>query len=268
MPIRIFHCSLLFLLVVLNSTLIVSQDQPPVSDPKAVAFAMQAISSLTSGVAVSDVTLTGDATWIAGSDKETGSATLLAKGAGESRIDLKLSGGTRTEVRNDTAGSPQGELIASDGTVQPWPQHNCWINATWFFPALSILAATSDPSVILTYIGLESRDTGSVQHIRAHRYLPGKTPGAVAIITSVSAEDIYLDAASFLPVAFSFNTHPDDDEATNILVEIDFSNYEPVNGVQVPMRVQKLINGGLALDVAITSAAVNAGLSDAPFAIQ
>jgi hypothetical protein len=84
----------------------------------------------------------------------------------------------------------------------------------------------------------------------------------------VSAENIYLDAASFLPVAFSFNTHPDDDEATNILVEIDFSNYEPVNGVQVPMRVQKLINGGLALDVAVTSAAVNAGLSDAPFAIQ
>jgi len=265
MLIRIFRC---FLLILASSYLLFSQDQPPVSDPKAVVLATQAISALTNGVAVSDVTLTGDATWIAGSDKETGSATLLAKGTSESRIDLKLSGGARTEVHNDTPGSPQGESIASDGTVQPWAQHNCWINGGWFFPAVSILAATSDPSVIFTYVGLESRDTGSVQHLRAYRYLASKKPGLVALVTSLSTEDIYLDSTSFLPVAFIFNTHPEDDEATNIAVEIDFSDYQPVTGAQVPMHVQKLINGGLAVDIAITNVTVNAGLSDDLFAIQ
>jgi len=268
MQIRILHCLPLFLLLLTYPTFLSGQDQPPPSDPQAIALATQAIAALTNGVAVSDVTMDGDATWIAGSDKETGPTTLLAKGTGESRVDLKLSGGTRTEVRNDTAGSPQGESTASDGTVEAWSQHNCWINASWFFPALSILAATSDPSMILTYVGLESRDTGSVQHIRAYRYVPSKRAGTVALTTSLSTEDIYLDSTSLLPVAFSFNTHPDDDMATNILVEIDFFAYQSSNGVQVPMRVQKLINGGLALDIAVTSAAVNAGLSDAPFAIQ
>jgi hypothetical protein len=246
---------------------VVSAQNPPQSDPQAVALATQAMTALTNGAGVSDVTLSGNVTWIAGSDDETGSATLQAKGPAESRMDLNLSAGTRTEIRNDTSGSPEGETIAPDGTFQ-WAQHNCWINASWFFPALSILAATSDPSVILTYVGLENRGTGSVQHIRAYRYLPSKRAATTALTASLSSEDIYLDSSSFLPVAFSFNTHPDDDEATNISLEIDFSNYQPVNGVQVPMRVQKRINGGLALDLTVTGVVVNSGLTDAPFAIQ
>jgi len=181
---------------------------------------------------------------------------------------LNLSGGTRTEIRNDSTGTPQGESVAPDGTVQPSAQHNCRINASWFFPALSILVAVSDSSVIFTNIGLENRGSGSVQHIRAYRYLPSKSAALTALTQTLSTEDIYLDSASLLPVAFSFNTHPDDDEATNILVEIDFSNFQTMNGVQVPMRVQKLINGGVAVDVTVTSAVLNSGLSDAAFAIQ
>jgi hypothetical protein len=268
MPIRSLCAFLISLLTLANGNFLFSQNQAPVSDPQAVALANLALSALTNGVAVSDVTLSGNATWIAGSDKETGPATLQAKGAGESRIDLKVSGGTRTEVHNDTPGSPQGESIAPDGTVQPWPQHNCWINGGWFFPALSILAATPDPSVIFTYVGVESRDTGSVQHLRAYRYLASKKPGLVALVTSLSTEDIYLDSTSFHPVAFIFNTHPDDDEATNISVEIDFSDYQLVSSAQIPMHVQKLINGGLAVDIAVTNAVVNSGLSDDLFAIQ
>ena len=264
---RVLYLFLLLWLIVASS-LLSAQGQPPVSDPKAVALASQAIVALTNGVSISDATLSGDATWIAGSDKETGSATLLAKGTGQSRIDLKLNSGTRTEVRNDTAGSQQGESIATDGSVQPWPQHNCWINGAWFFPALSMLSAPSDPSVIITYIGLESRGGMSVQHLRAYSYLASKSSALTALTQTLSTEDIYLDSASLLPTAFSFNTHPDDDEATNILVEVDFSDFQTMNGVQVPTRVQKLINGGLALDITITSIALNSGLSDSPFAIQ
>jgi hypothetical protein len=80
--------------------------------------------------------------------------------------------------------------------------------------------------------------------------------------------DIYLDFASLLPVAFVFNVHPDDDATTNIGVEIDFSSYEAVNGVQIPFHIQKLISNGLALDVVLSSAVLNSGLPDSYFAIQ
>jgi hypothetical protein len=84
----------------------------------------------------------------------------------------------------------------------------------------------------------------------------------------LSTSDFYLDAASFLPVALSFNAHPDDDANTDISLEIDVSNYRPVNGVQIPFHIEKLIFGGLALDLVVTNASLNSGVSDDPFEIQ
>jgi hypothetical protein len=244
------------------------QNQLPVSESQALTLAQQSLAALTSGVPVIDVAMTGTATWIAGSDNEIGPAILQVKGTAESRIDLNLNGGSRTEIRNDSGAAPQGESVLPDGTVLSWPLHNCRINASWFFPALSALASTSDPSLIFTYVGPEIRESTSVQHIRVYRYVSGQRPLLTALMQAVSTEDIYLDSASLLPHAFTFNTHPDDDAMTDILIEIDFSNYQNVNGIQVPMRVQKLISGGLALDLVITNAVVNSGISDAPFTIH
>ena len=259
----VFGVPLILLLVSLASA-----QNAPQSDLQALALAAQAMAALTNGVAVSDVTLNGNATWIAGSDNETGSATLVAKGTSESRIELGLSAGARTEIRNDTASPHQGQSVMPDGTTHPWAQHNCQINASWFFPALSVLASTSDSSLIFTYVGLENRGNGTVQHIRVYRYLSGQKAPLIALTKTVSSEDIYLDSTSLLPVAFAFNVHPDDDASTKIAVTINFSRYQVLNGVQIPMHVQRLISGGLALDVVVTSAVVNSGLSDAPFAIQ
>jgi hypothetical protein len=254
----------LFLLVVSGASA-----QNPQSDPQAVALASQAMMTLTSGVGVSDVALTGNVTWIAGSDTETGSAILQAKGTGRSRVDLSLSGGTRTEIRNDLASNfPEGASIQNGGAQQAWAMHNCWINASWFYPALSFLNATSDPTLVFTYVGQESHGGVNVQHLRAYRNLTAQRPSFIALTQKVSTAEFYLDSASLLPLALVFNAHPDDDADTNISVEIDFSNYRMVNGVQIPFHIQKLVSGGLTLDVAITSATVNSGLSDDLFAIQ
>jgi hypothetical protein len=109
-----------------------SAQNPPQSDPQTISLAAQAMAALTNGIAVSDVTLSGNATLIAGSDNETGSLTLQAKGTSESRIDLNLRGETRTEIRNNSGNSPQAEAVAPDGTTQ-WAQHNCRTEASRFF---------------------------------------------------------------------------------------------------------------------------------------
>ena len=256
----------LVLVLVAIPGLVLAQSQPT-SDPTALAFASQSIMAMTGGNPVSDVTLTGNSTWIAGSDNETGAATLYAKGT-ESRIDLNLTGGTRTDIRNDFGTYPQGTSVVGSGTQQTWALHNCWINASWFFPALSVLAATSDPTVILKYVGQETRNGTLVQHIQSFRYISATRPIITTVTQSVSTMDIYLDAGSLLPIAFVFNVHADDDAATNIGVEIDFSNYQAVNGIQVPFHVQKLISNGLALDLVVSSAVFNSGLSDSLFAVQ
>jgi hypothetical protein len=259
----------LFLVAIVGSSFLLSQTQPPVSDPQALALAGQAIAAVTNGITVSDATLTGNAAWIAGSDIESGTATLQAKGTAESRTDLSLSGGMRTEIRNSLASPyPRGASVRSGGSQRSWALHNCWAGGSWFFPALSVLAAASDPSVIFLYLGQEMRSGVSVQHIQTYRYLSGQRPATISLTQKVSTTDIYLDSTSILPVSILYNSHPDEDALTNIAVEIDFVNYQPVNGVQVPFRIQKLISGGLALQIDVTGASFNTGISDSTFAIE
>lgn len=257
----------LLLFVVAHSRVIVAQNQA-VSDASALALASQSIAILTGGNSITDVTLTGNSTTFEGGDSETGPATLYAKGTTESRVDLNLSGGLHSDIRNDTYGNPQGASVFDSGGQQSWPLHNCRINASWFFPALSVLAATSDPAVVLLYVGQELRKGATVQHLQSFRYAADKHPWVTALNQSLSTMDIYLDSTSLLPVAMTFNSHPDEDALTNFAIEVDFSSYQSFSGVQVPTHIQKFMDGGLALDLTVSNAGLNNNPSDELFAIQ
>jgi hypothetical protein len=243
------------------SSLTIGQN-PPASDPRAIAYAAQSIAALTGGIAISDVTLTGTASWTAGSDNETGSATLLAKGPTKSRIDLALNGGSRSEIRNSVAGAPQGEWIGTDAASHPYAVFNCWTDAVWFFPTLSSLAL-ANPIAVLNYVGQETRNGVSVQHLRSYLYLPTQP-----LAQQSSTMDFYLDSVSFLPVAIVFNVHPDSNAGVNLPTEVDFSQYQVVNGVRVPFHIQRSLNSSVALDIVVTSAAINSGLPDSDFILQ
>lgn len=239
------------------------------SDPQAIAFAVQATTNLTGGTVVSDATLWVSVTSIAGSETLTGTGAMYAKGTLESHVDLSLNGTKESTIRNLTGPFPQGETIAQDGTIQPAAMHNCWVGPSWFSPALSFLTASADPTLIFSYLGQETRGQAVVQHIRLYRMFTGDAlPSFVAVTQSVSTTDFYLDTTTLLPVAITFNEHPDDDANTNISTEIDYLSYQLVNGAQVPQHIQKFVSGTLALDIVVNSAAINSGLPDSLFAIQ
>jgi hypothetical protein len=80
---------------------VASAQNPPQSDPRALSLVSQSITALTGGTSISDVTLSGTASWSNGTGSETASAILRAKGTGESRFDMPLSEGPRSEIRND-----------------------------------------------------------------------------------------------------------------------------------------------------------------------
>lgn len=261
---RIPQCFLLFLLVLISSIFSFSQNQPPQSDAQALSLISQSMAVLTGGNTISDATLNGSATWIVASSSETATATLSAKGTGESRFDMALSEGQRSEIRNDGSSTSQGELLASDGSTLPWPHEDCLTNASWFFPQLSVLAGTGDPTLIFHYVGVETRNGVSVQHIQSYRYSSTDTVN----IQQLSTMDIYLDAASLLPTAFMFTIHSEDGISPDLEVEVDFSNYQSVNGAQIPFRIQRYVGGTLGLDFGVASAQLNSGLSDSLFAIQ
>jgi hypothetical protein len=228
----------------------------PASDPQALTLASLSVAALTGGTAVTDITLTGNSTLTIGSDVGSGPAKLSAKGRYESRLDLNLDNGQRTEIRNSTGG-PLAEWIGADGSSHLFALANCMTDAVWFYPTFSSLASANDPNQTLSYIGLETLNGASVQHL--HSVWSGQ---------DFTSSDFYLDATTLLPVATSFNAHPDDDPTKNIAVQVLFSTYENLSGVQVPYHIQELFNGVLLLDFTATTAAVNSGLQDSLFAIQ
>ena len=70
------------------------------------------------------------------------------------------------------------------------------------------------------------------------------------------------------PSAILYNVHPDTDATSNIPVEVDFSNYQTVSGVLVPMHVQKYLQGTLTIDLTVTNAVFNSGISLSNFTIS
>ena len=201
---------------------------PATSDPQAVALVQRSLAALTGGVAVTDVTLTGSARRIAGSDDETGTATLEASAAGDSRVDLSFASGNRIEIRNHSAlplpGSlppglpasvaqtpqPVGEWIDSDGTPHAMASHNTMTAAPWFFPALALEEIATSRNYVLSYIGQETlpAEAGlngqAVLHVSASRPLviPSGSEGSVSpappgvsfasLMQHLTQVDIYL----------------------------------------------------------------------------
>jgi len=235
---------------------------PPPSDPQAVNLASQSINALTHGSSISDVTLTGTATWNGGPDIAT--ATLRALGTDESRMDLALGSGMRTEIRDAQTGTQLGQWTNPDGAFGDIAFQNCQTDAAWFFPGLSSLAM--GPNIVLSYIGPETRDGHSVQHIQAYTYHPTSPPGLS--MQQLSEIDFYLDTATLLPVAATFNAHPDNDATTNLLVEIGFSGYQTISGILVPTHIQRSQQGNVTADIVVSAAAFNSGLPLSLFAIN
>ena len=112
-------------LFVLLASFAAAQNQPQ-SDPQALSIAAQAMAALTGGTAITDVTLTGNVSWIAGTETQSGTGTFLAKGASQSRYDLVLAGGNRTDIRNASSGFPGGTWIGPDGGSNSYASQNCW----------------------------------------------------------------------------------------------------------------------------------------------
>jgi len=247
-----------------NST--VSATPVPVSDPQAITLVQQTRVAITGTNQVADTTINASAAWIAGGTNETGTATLSAKGSAEARLDISAGTATRSEVRNDSNG-PAGQTLDANGKPQPVATHNCWTPAAWFAPH-ALVQGLSGNNVVLRYIGQESDDGVAVDHIQAYSTAPKQRAKIAAEIQKLSTIDLYLDATSHLPVLLRYNTHPDNDFTRDIPIEVRYGAYQAVNGINIPFHIQRSFNGTLQLDLSVTSAAFNTGVSDSTFVAQ
>lgn len=213
---------------------------------------------------VQDVTLSGQAEYIAGSDDETGSFTYRATAAGCSRTDLGLTSGTRSETRQPGNASPLGAWMGEDGVVHASVQHNLMSGYWWPFPALIVSDLLTDSSMVVTFVGQE----GPLLHLSAYQQHAGASPGVNATLQQLTQFDLWLNASTLLPAQLSFNIHPDSNAGLNIPVVVQFSNYQTIGGILVPASAQKYVNSTLAIDAQIQSVGINTGLTSSVFSLQ
>lgn len=260
-PVVVF--GLLFLTIPIQAQ---QTSTPAPRDAGAVSLLQRSLAAMVGKNPVNDVTLTGSANYIAGSDNETGSATLKATAIGQGRVDLSLSNGPRSEVIDASQAAPVGNSCGSDGIWHAMAGHNLMTDPTWFFPAFLISRALSTSTYVISPMDAETQNGIAVDHVRIYQQ-PNSSDSA-ALLQGLSQIDIYLNSSTLLPVSISFNTHPDNNALMNIPIQINFSNYQTVQGISVPYHVQKYIENGLALDLAISSIQVNSGLSASDFQAQ
>lgn len=262
-----FSRRLLIILACCSFPICVAGQQAPQRDLQALAILQKAFSVLSRPTTINDVTLTGTATRIAGSDNEQGTAVLKATAIGQSLIGLTFPSGQRSEVRDTTAAPPAGAWSGPNAVSHPIAVHNLWSDPTWFFPVFLIARVISNPQYGVSYVGRENYGGATAEHLVVWEQ-PSSDAQTAAIIQRLSQTDLYLDSSSLLPIAVRFAIHPDGDEGLDIPAEVRFSNYGTVVSARVPFHVQKYIQNGLVLDIGIETVTTNSGLSSTTFTIQ
>lgn len=240
---------------------------PAPRDAQAVSVLQRSLAALVGTTNLTDVTLNASASWTAGSDEETGSATLKATAVGQGRVDLSLSNGSRSEVMDASQPAPTGSWCGTDGTWHATVTHNLYSDPTWFFPTFLIRRALAGTGYAISPADAESLEGIAVEHVSIYQ-TAGFAAQQATKTQGLGEIDLYLNASTLLPVQLTFNTHADTNALINIPVAIEYSNYQVVQGASVPYHIQKYINNGLTLDLTVSNAQVNSGLSATDFQAQ
>ena len=215
----------------------------------------QIAQAFSQGKTVNSVVLSAAAEWIAGSDDETGSATLTASADGSFSVQLQLPKGSRVDSQTSFSSGQSCTWTNAAGVEHAMPLHNCAGTMAWFLPSVAFLGG-QQPSEVMTTI-TQTANSPFVDVLQQQQPQISTSASLTALLTHLSISHLYLDPVTFLPSALSFNTHPDDNSGTDIPVHVVFTNYQQVNGVMIPYRIQRYVNGSLNLDLIVTQAAVN-----------
>lgn len=259
MRIKVLAFATSLFLITNSSAAIPQTTSATASSVQATTLLAQAAKALTGSAVVNDVTLTGTAEWIAGSDDETGTATYRGL-AGAYRLDLTFRSGTRSQFVSPVNGLPAGNWIGFDGVSHSIADHNLMVDSG-FFPLFGIAGLNASSNTTLTYVGPETRNNTPVIHISASQQFRKFSADIAALMQHLSQVDIYLDPTTLLPVFYVYQSHPDNDAGLDIPTEIHYSNYQSIGGVQTPLRIQKSMNGSLVLDLQFQNASLNTGLT-------
>jgi hypothetical protein len=249
-----------FALVLISSVLValpLGAQQAVPRDAIAISLLQKSAAAMAS-VAPTDSSATGNIDIVEGSTNESGTIQILTLGTNQTAESLTLpdsqrsviySKGDAREVVGTQSTNPVLELIVTDQCAD--------------FPLPLLLGALNNPDEAFQYVGQETLNGVSVQHIKVWNSFSSKP--RLQKLASFSVRDVWLDAASSLPVKIAYKRQAGGGAVPSIPVEISFSNYTNVNGVQYPFQINKSFNGTPWQTITIQNVSFNTGLTATQF---
>jgi hypothetical protein len=229
--------------------------------PAGAALASQTLAGLDTGTVLRSIRLTGSVTRHFAAPV-TGTAVLEAAGPTQARVEFDFPDGSRVETRGDDAqGRPWGAWADASGTAHAMALANCWVPAAWFLPQLAVLTP-GHAGETLSMLA----DASGAHRLERVRAVAHQTTAMTAEIERLSAAVLSVDAAPGLPAALAYTLRPDNGGPFAIPVEIRYSDYRTVNGVEIPFHIQEFMQRALDYDIEIQDAEVNPALDASGFA--
>lgn len=243
--------------------------QPNAQGP---ALIQQSLAALTSGVKITDVTLTGTSTVAGVPGPLSGSVTLTATAGGGAQLVFVAPDGTHTDTRNFSAGSRAGNFSGPGSIAGNIPPQSLpGIHPAWFLPAFILAMGSSSSNFSASDMGQVARNGVAVRHLAAWLQPPGVAPQFQASLQQLTEQDLYLDPTSLLPVSMTlhvraFNSNnpnvpfrPIATAPVEVLEEVRYSEYRAVQGIPIAFHIQILMGAMLVDDIQISSATINTG---------
>jgi hypothetical protein len=258
-----FAFLLVFVIAVVSATAQQSSTttaQTPQRDTQAVALLQQAIATMATTVPT-DSSATGTVTVVEGSTTQNGSIQILTLGTSQTAETLTLpdgqrqviySSGASKEINGNQSSDPPMELVLTDQSTD--------------FPVPFLLSALSNSDESIHYVGVETLNGQSVQHIQLWDSFASTPP--LQFLAPFSTKDIWFNSSSGLPTKLSYSRRVGGQGVPVFSVELYFSNYTNVNGVFYPFQINKSLNGTQWTTITISSVSFNTGLTISQFPVD
>lgn len=228
-------------------------------DPQAVSVFQQAVLAMGRSVPT-DSTATGTIATQAGSLAEQGTVLIQTRGTNQTAVQVQTPHG-RTTVYSQGLGS-----FVTSLAVSPISTELALSSQSAEFPLPLLAAALNNPDTAFKYVGLESINGSSTHHIQFWNSYASVTGSQ--LLVEFTVKDIWIDAASYLPVRVSYTQRARGGSEPRIPVDYFYSNYQNVSGVLYPHSISKSFNGTPSATITIQQVVFNAGLSDSNFPVQ
>lgn len=225
-------------------------------------FELQALAASLLGKTLTGLTLSGSATWTAGSLKEDGTVSLAINPDGSLKETWTLPTQSHSVTETGFAAGKSCSYTDKAGIQHENTAANCAQPVAWFAPWVTLNLLTTSGLLSATDV-TQAADTatGIVKLQFATQLSSGQTDPVIQAqlneLSNRTAVTVSFNQITALPASLSFDYVLDNDPKHVVAYQVVFSDYRLDQGFIVPHHIQRYIQRTLQADITITNVSAN-----------